>query len=276
MIDPHLFLVRGTELGEFHCKLDVQYAHKVQGSFEEMAPFLSEFAETFRQVIGDISAIIAPCEVVCPPVELEQLPHIDALREALRKAGAEGTAGRLLYAFGVQLNPEIASASADYILSVLKAYLLLSEWLRVNIAVDPTRRLLAFADPFPEAYLELALDPDYWPDLDTLIDNHLAYNATRNRELDMLPLFSWFDAERVRDAIDDPRIKPRPTFHYRLPNAQLQDPGWTIATEWNRWCHVEYLADDTDALDAACRAWAKNRTKLLPRPWHQEVTRWLL
>lgn len=276
MIDPHLFQVRGTELGDFQCELDVQYAHKTKIDEDTGPPILIDFADTLRQVIGDVSALVAPCEVVCPPVEISQLPRIDALRDALRRAGAAGTGEGLLYAFGAQLNPEIASRSAEYILSVLKAYMLLSDWLRFEIGVDPARWLLAFADPFPEAYLELVLERTYWPDIDTLIDNHLAYNATRNRELDLLPLFCWLDEERVRDAVDDPRIKPRPTFHYRLPNAHLEDPAWTIAGEWNRWCHVEYLAADRDNLDTACRAWLKNRERLFPLPWAEEVKPWLL
>ncbi|OBX33760.1 putative amidoligase enzyme [Halomonas elongata] len=39
------------------------------------------------------------------------------------------------------------------------------------------------------------LDPDYQPDLRTLIDDYLEYNPTRNRELDLLPLFAYLDPE---------------------------------------------------------------------------------
>ena len=59
----------------------------------------------------------------------------------------------------------------------------------------------------------------------------------------MLPLFAWIDEDRVRTTIDDPRIKPRPTFHYRLPNAQVSDSLWSLAEDWNRWVVVETLAD---------------------------------
>lgn len=275
-IDPYLFQVHGTELGDFQCELDFQYAHKVADARDKDKPFLGDVEDALRQAIGDVGSLLAPCEIVCPPVEISQLPRIDELRDALRQAGAEGTGEGLLHAFGAQLNPEIASKSDDYIVSVLKAYMLLSEWLRQEIKVDPTRWLLAFADPFPQAYLELTLASDYWPDIDTFIDNHLAYNATRNRELDLLPLFCWLSESKVRAAIDDPRIKPRPTFHYRLPNAQMQDTGWSIATEWNRWCHVEYLANDRDGLDEACEAWLENTQKLLPEPWAEQVKPWLM
>lgn len=274
-VDPHQYFVRGTELGDFECKLDFQYAHKTAGPEEKATPILGEFGERLRHIVGDVSSLVAPCEVVCPPLEIAQLPRIDDLREALRRAGAAGTGEGLLYAFGAQLNPEIASRSPEYVLSILQAYMLLSDWLRAEIAIDPARWLLSFADPFPEAYQELVLSEDYRPGMETLIDNHLAYNATRNRELDMLPLFCWLDPQRVRNAMDDPRIKPRPTFHYRLPNAQMQDPGWTIATEWNRWCRVEYLAADRAALAGACRAWLENREEIFPQVWADEVRKWL-
>lgn len=275
-IDPHLFQVRGTELGDFQCELDVQYAHRTDDEDNSGPAMLDEFSDALRQVIGNVSSLVAPCEVVCPPIEISQLPRIDALREALRQAGAEGTSEGLLYAFGAQLNPEITSRSAEYLVSIMKAYMLLSDWLRVVIGVDTTRWLLSFADPFPQAYIELVLNKDYWPDLDTLIANHLAYNPTRNRELDLLPLFSWLDEQKVRSVIDDPRIKPRPTFHYRLPNAHLQDPDWTIITEWNRWCRVEYLADDRKSLDQACQAWHENRQQMIPESWAELVKPWLL
>lgn len=274
-VDPHQYFVRATELGDFECKLDFQYAHRPAGPGDEAPAVMGELGEKLRHIIGDVSSLVAPCEIVCPPLEIAQLLRIDDLREALRRAGAAGTGEGLLYAFGAQLNPEIASRSPGYVLSILQAYMLLSDWLRAEIAIDPARWLLAFADPFPEAYQELVLSPDYRPDMETLIDNHLAYNPTRNRELDMLPLFCWLDEKRVRNAMDDPRIKPRPTFHYRLPDAQVQDPGWTIAAEWNRWCRVEHLAADRDALAGACGAWREHSAKVFAQPWAEEVKAWL-
>ena len=51
------------------------------------------------------------------------------------------------------------------------------------------------------------------------------------------------------------KINRRPTFHYRLPDARLSDPGWSIAPDWNRWVAVERVADDRDRLDALGRAY---------------------
>src|SRR3546814_9457337 len=44
--------------------------------------------------------------------------------------------------------------------------------------------------------------------------------------------------------LTDELIKARPTFHYRLPNARLADPQWSIVREWNLWVRVERLAHD--------------------------------
>jgi hypothetical protein len=39
-------------------------------------------------------------------------------------------------------------------------------------------------------------------------------------------------------------VKPRPAFHYRLPNCMVDEADWTLAEEWNRWVVVERLAYD--------------------------------
>jgi hypothetical protein len=273
----HRYDVTGSSLGDFRCELDFQYAHPPDGETDadDNPELLADFRRSMREFLGDISAVMAPCEVACPPVALEDLPRLEQLREALRRSGAEGTGTGLIYAFGVQLNPDIVSREADYVTSMLKAYLLLSDWLRAQIQVDITRTLLAFADPFPPDYAALVLDGDYWPETGDLIDHYLAHNPTRNRELDMLPLFDWLDSKRVRAAVADSRIKPRPTFHYRLPNARIDQPDWTLASEWNRWCRVEHLAADRGRLDAAAAAYLRNRGLFAAEPWEREVGRFI-
>jgi hypothetical protein len=82
------------------------------------------------------------------------------------------------------------------------------------------------------------------------IDDYLAFNPTRNRDLDLLPLLHYFDETRVRAVLPNEKINGRPTFHYRLPDARLSDPGWSIAPDWNRWVCVERLAADRERLDA--------------------------
>lgn len=158
-----------------------------------------------------------------------------------------------MYAFATQLNPEVPSRDAKVILAYFKAFLILADRLRADAARDIKRRLLPFADPVPRAYARKVINPAYQPSLGQLIDDYIAANPTRNRELDMLPLFTTLDAERVGRQFRSPLVKPRPTFHYRLPDTRLSDPEWGLITEWNRWVQVEWLAADPERLDAACR-----------------------
>jgi len=277
-IDPHRFAVNGTTLGDFHSELDSQFLHRAEGAGTTptgLQMLLENFQTAFRGVLGDIGSAVIPCEIVCPPIPIEELQRLDGLLEALRRLGALGTEVSPLYAFGAQLNPDIAEKSAEWIVSVLKAYLLLSDWLRAIISVNLTRRVLAFADPFPPDYILHVIDPGYAPDMETLIDDYVLFNPTRNRELDMLPLFAWIDEDRVRRAVTDKRISSRPTFHYRLPDARIDRPDWTVTTEWNRWCVVERLAEQPDKLSAMARAYQENQERLIPRDWAIIASEWI-
>jgi len=229
-----------------------------------------------RELYGDLGSLVIPYEVVCPPIDVEQLPELEALLLALREEGAQGTRDNLLHAFGVQFNPDIATRDPQWILAVLKAEILLSEWLRSIISVDMARRILAFADPFPKAYIHIILKDEYWPDIDQLIEDYLIYNPTRNRELDMLPLFLWLDADRVRRKIPDKLVKPRPTFHYRLPDANIRDSRWSLTLEWNRWCVVERLAEDREILAEMGKSYLENDLSILSEDWALRCTEWLV
>jgi len=229
-----------------------------------------------RELYGDLGSLVIPYEVVCPPIDVEQLPELEALLLALREEGAQGTRDNLLHAFGVQFNPDIATRDPQWILAVLKAEILLSEWLRSIISVDMARRILAFADPFPKAYIHIILQDEYWPDIDQLIEDYLIYNPTRNRELDMLPLFLWLDADRVRRKIPDKLVKPRPTFHYRLPDANIRESRWSLTLEWNRWCVVERLAEDREILSEMGKSYLENDLSILSEDWALRCTEWLV
>jgi hypothetical protein len=50
------------------------------------------------------------------------------------------------------------------------------------------------------------------------------------------------------------KIGSRPVFHYRLPQAQLSDPTWSIMPDWERWLSVERLAMNLDQLAAGGKA----------------------
>jgi hypothetical protein len=43
-------------------------------------------------------------------------------------------------------------------------------------------------------------------------------------------------------------------FHYRLPQAYLSDPAWSIMPDWERWLSVERLAMNPDVLTGTGQA----------------------
>jgi len=277
--DAHRSRVEGTRFGDFVTELDTRYAHRpadepspAPGSLQE---FLSRARDTMRELYGEVGSLVIPYEVVCPPVAIDDIVHLDDLLDALRAEGARGTRQNLLHAFGAQLNPDIATDDPGWILSVLKAQVLLSEWLRAVMNLDTSRQLFAFSEPFPDSYAFKILKPDYWPDRDRLISDYLEANPTRNRELDMLPLFAWFDEEKVRDHVPDGLIKKRPTFHYRLPDANISQPDWCLALEWNRWVVIERLADNREALAEMGLAFIENENRIMPEDWAMQCTEWL-
>lgn len=249
--DPHAFMVRNSKLGDIAIELDLRYVHpdgRSKTLLDNMgAKLASWFGSAVRHVI--------PCELVTAPIPIGKLHEVDRALSVLREAGAKGTQDAALYAFGLHFNPEVPSPDARTIISILKAFVLLNPWLRREVAPDTTRFLLGFADPFPADYVHRVVSPDYWPDVPGLIDDYLAANPTRNRDLDLLPLLVYLDEERVRARLPNEKINKRPTFHYRLPDARISDPGWSIAPDWNRWVAVERIAANEGKLDALGRAY---------------------
>jgi hypothetical protein len=281
--DEHRYLVADTSLGDFTCELDTQYAHRAtdregpaEGKKTALDSLLGGFQDKLRSFYGDVGSLLIPCEIACPPVAIEDLARIESLVQVLKEAGATGTRASPFYGFGAQLNPEIAEGGLEWMTSMLKAYLLLSDWLRAVMRIDLTRRIVAFATPFPTSYAEMVVDPGYWPDQDRLIGDYLASNPTRNRELDLLPLFKWLDPERVQAAVPDRKVSPRPALHYRLPDANFGEPGWGLHLEWNRWSAVERLAERRGLLDPMGAAYRENRARLFPENWAISATEWIM
>lgn len=270
--DAHRLVVDDTVWGRFVVELDTQYVHPREG--KDKAAY-ELWAETARDLIGDAVAGIVPFEIACPPIPWDRLGELNPLFDGLRRLGAEGTQESALYGFGLHLNIEIADESVEDLLRQLRAYLLMSDWLRREIAVDLTRRILPHASRFPEDYMLLVMAPDYRPDLPQFIETYAAFNPSRNRELDLYPLFSHLMPDLVAELVDDPRIKPRPAFHYRLPNASLSQPGWNAVTEWNRWVEVERLAADGERLEAMMRAFYEHRELPFRESWLDQIGRFL-
>ncbi|MBB3143121.1 amidoligase family protein [Halomonas organivorans] len=275
VLSPHRLKVSGARWGDFGIELDTQYAHPDERLVDheayrdsEWERMRQEFHERTRELIGDVVTGLVPTEIICPPVPWNELDDLDALFVALREHGAKGTDASLLYGFGLHLNPEAPSLEVESLLAHLRAYLLTAGWLREQIRVDITREVLPHANPFPRAYVLKVLDPGYAPDLETLIDDYLEYNETRNRELDMLPLFAHLHPEHPHELLANRLVHPRPTYHYRLPNAQLSEPGWGAAQEWNRWLEVETLAAAPDTLaERGANYLARHRPAWPIRAW---------
>jgi Putative amidoligase enzyme len=235
------------------------------------AGVLGAMKHNMRHALGAVASLVMPYEVVTPPLPIGRLVDIDNLVEALRQTGARGTGRSPLYAFGLHLNPQAASLDADYIVDHLKSFMLLAPQLRAEIGVDLSRRLSPFIEPYAEPYVRRVVDPDYRPSLERLIDDYLDANPSRNRELDLLPLFATLDAERVRRHVADARVKARPTFHYRLPNSRVDDSGWSVVADWNRWVGVERLAAERHRLDELARRYVEKA----PGAWTERLKEWI-
>jgi hypothetical protein len=244
-------------------------------SNDELGGTVEGLAEDLLRMVAER---IVPVEVISPPLPMDQLGRFNRVIDCLRAAGARGTADDPTFAFGMQLNPEVPATDVDTIRQYLQAFLCLEDWLRERANVDLTRRLTFFADPFPKGYVRTAVAPGYSPHRAQLIDDYLAANPTRNRALDMLPLFAQVDETRVRARVDDDRVKPRPTLHYRLPNSEIDRPDWDLGQPWGEWLVVERLAADPVRLEALCRQYSDHLNDTLGRltgDWKQECGQWL-
>lgn len=251
--------VRDTEFGDFGIELDARvltsrsYLNSLKALGIEIEP--GQLRDNLEDALSRVAGLVVPRELVCPPVELAALAPIDEIRRGLCRAGAKGTQSSALYAFGLQFNIDIARAESAHLLAVLRAFFLLFDEICEREQIDFARKLTPFVQPFPEDYLAHVLDPDYAPDMQTLIDDYLEFTPTRNRPLDLLPLFAWIDHDRVMAApVEHELIKPRPTWHYRLPNCLINDPDWSLQKPWREWVRIETLANDPDTLEKAARA----------------------
>ena len=236
-------------------------------------------AEEVMELVRRGAEQLVPLEVVSPPLPMSRLPEVDRIVERLRVAGAAGTGQGLGYAFALQLNPELPDLEPTTIAAYLRAFLVCFDWLKRRTRLDLSRRLTTYVDPFPKSYLRRVMAPGYAPDLAGFIDHYLLANPTRNRPLDLLPLFAELDRGRLRRAVDDPLVKPRPALHYRLPNCEIDRPGWGVWVAWRDWLQVEHLAADRDRLEAACAdyaAYLDGHRDGFMQDWADRVQLWLL
>jgi hypothetical protein len=253
---PHELLVEGSDWGDVEVCLDTSFRDKAGNALADLGL--------------ELGRAVVPVEIVTPPLAVEQMPALERLRGMLRKAGAQGSREGFFLGFGVHLNPEIPAGTVEAILPVTRAYALIEDWLRKADPIDPSRRLLPFVDPYPRGFVDrLAGEAAGWT-LGEFIDAYLADSPTRNRGLDMLPCLRHLDEARVTAGLDastalgssKAQVSARPTFHYRLPDCRIDEGGWRLAYEWNRWVMVERLAADSAALDALAADWLDYRARL--------------
>ena len=202
-----------------------------------------------RAVARVFAAAGVPFEIVTPPIPITDLAPLDEFRRLLWQNEADGTRVLPWYAFGMHINPEIPGNDPGLLRDYLRAFLLLYPWLKDRVRVDLARSISPYINAFPDAYASLLLRADYPADAGRLIDDYLAYNPTRNRPLDMLPVLCHLDEPRVMHRVEEKHlVKARPAFHYRLPNCLVDEPDWTLAREWNTWVAVERLAHDAEKI----------------------------
>jgi hypothetical protein len=278
--NPYRICIEGTEWGDFEVEFDARVLSegRFQKVFERFgidAKAISLGEQSLEDQVGQwlesAIALVLPYEVISPPMLLEDFDRVEVIREGLRQRQAKGTFDTLHYAFGTHLNPEAPARNLESILRHLKAFLLLYPRLREEGNVDPTRSMSPFIKPFPPEYQRLVLDPTYHPGWERFLGDYHAYNPDRNRPLDLYPLLAALQPDRMAAFDDLGKVSPRPTYHYRLPNSRIDEPGWTVTEEWNRWVSVEALADDREALAEMIDAWRSLRED----NWWRFEEKWL-
>jgi hypothetical protein len=202
-----------------------------------------------EKLIKSAAATLVPNEIVSPPLPLDAIALVDDIRAGLVQREAHGTQAFILYGFGVHMNPELPDTRVETLLAYLQAFVLLYDWICEKTHVDWTRRIGPYINPYPKKYITLILSPGYQPDIENLVQDYVRHIPSRNHALDMLPALVWMQGDKLLQQLKEPElIKPRPAFHYRLPNCLLDDPGWRIADEWNYWIAIEELANDSSKL----------------------------
>jgi hypothetical protein len=285
--DKYAQKVADTEVGDFSLSLDVRLLSekKYQNYFSKLGIDLEQINignttldSIVENVLGSAVAKVIPYEISMPSLPFTQLHKAEQLRIALYENQAKGTKASILYAFAMHINPELPVKDISTVLNHTRAFLLLYPWLLKVCDVDFSRRLTSFINPFPPEYAQFVLDPGYAPDLEQFVNDYHQYNSDRNRPLDLYPVLAWLDREKIDQLENLGKVKPRPTFHFRLPNSLIDDPQWSIAKEWNHWVEVEWLANDPQLLRELSEAYLqadKQSSKEFDQLWVNKMEEWI-
>jgi len=184
----------------------------------------------------------------------------------------------IYFAFGLQLNPELPDIHPATIVNYLQAFAALYDWLKSRHQLDISRKFTTYIEPWGNHYLDLLMAESYAPDIRQLMLDYLTHNPSRNRALDLLPLFAHLNEPLLRKHINDPRVKSRPTLHYRLPDCDIGNPDWHFSTVWNDWVVLEQLVANEADLSEFRRLFRESRTfsfHNLTHSWRETTRQWL-
>lgn len=278
-ISPYEYDIEDTEWGNFHIELDYAYLKRLGRKTTGIISIPDNLEQFSEDMLASLARRVVPFEIVTPPMPMKDLHRLLPLVDTLREAGAQGTHKSPIYAFGLHMNPELPDLKGKTLTAYLKAFMCLYDWLKRESEIDLSRSISPYIQPFEREYMAQVLHPDYWPNRETLIDDYLAANPTRNKALDMLPVFTHIDKKRVRDVVGpDHKINPRPTLHYRLPNCDIDKPDWNLDQAWDDWLKIEQLAHDRERLDEACVDFGKYLRYPLGdkiHDWQGTIENWL-
>lgn len=264
--------------GDYLIELDSAQVKALDDEDLDLPEPLAQIRDGAMDLIEAAAERIVPLEIVSPPLPLSRLQVMEDLCDALRERGALGSRHAIYFAFGCQLNPELPTLDADTILAYMRAFAGLYPWLRERQQPDFSRKLTFYIEPWPKRYLDVLTAPDYQPDIDGLVADYLRFNPTRNRALDMMPLWAHLRPDALRQIPRDARIKARPTLHYRLPDCDIDNPDWHFSRVWDDWLAVEALVANPSLLEAfieTFRQQQKFSLDNLGRDWVKECDFWV-
>lgn len=260
-----------TDLGPFLIELDSDPIKELDLQDARLPESVRELGGHAMSVIDAAAEKIVPLEIITPPLPFSAVERVELLCDKLREAGALGSREAIYYAFGLQLNPELPDLKASTLLRYLQGFAALYEWLKTRHQLDLSRKLTTYIEPWSSAYIDLLISDGYAPDMEQLMKDYLHYNPTRNKALDLLPLFSHIDKELLARYVVDARIKSRPTLHYRLPDCDIDNPLWHFSTVWNDWVVLEQLVANATDLTHLVRAFRESRKLSLRNLTHSWV-----